>query len=194
MQEIDIEQEWKELAETQTGSTEIYNGAILHVVKDQVKLPNGKVTGREVVRHVGAVCIVPVLEDGRVIVERQFRYPIFRVITEVPAGKLDSPKEDRLAAARRELKEETGYVADKWVDMGDFYPAAAYCDEKITMFLATGLHKEDQNLDDDEFLMVQAVPMAVLVDQILMGEITDAKTQASILKAAMFLDRGLAHK
>jgi ADP-ribose pyrophosphatase len=139
------------------------------------------------VRHIGAVCVIPVTEDGRVVVERQYRYPIDQVITEIPAGKLDSRKEDRLEAAKRELAEETGFSAGKWTNMGLYYPAAAYSDEKITMYLAQDLHRGKQHLDEDEFLNVDLVPLEELVAEVLAGKITDGKTQVAILKAAMLL-------
>ena len=129
-----------QLREVQTGTQEIFNGKILHLFRDTVTLPNGHPGVREVIRHVGAVCVIPITEDGNVVVERQFRYPIDSVITEIPAGKLDSKAEDCLDAAKRELWEETGITAEEWIDLGIFYPAAAYCDEKITLYLARGLH------------------------------------------------------
>ena len=116
---------FENLTEVKTGSQEIFDGVILHVFKDTVELPNGNPATREVIRHVGAVGVIPVTDDGKVIVERQFRYPLNRVITELPAGKLDSFTEDRLSAAKRELEEETGYTAKEWIDMGDYYPTPA---------------------------------------------------------------------
>ena len=179
--------EERKLREIQVGSEEIFDGVILHVMRDQVRLPNGHTSVREVIRHVGAVCVVPVTEDGKVAVERQYRYPIDQVITEIPAGKLDSPAEDRLEAAKRELREETGITADRWTDMGLYYGAPAYSDEKITMYLAEGLHMGRQQLDEDEFLNVEYVPMEELVEEVLTGVITDGKTQAAILKASLLL-------
>ena len=173
------------LREVQTESKTIFDGVILHVRRDEVTLPNGASSGRELIRHVGAVAVVPLLDDGHVIVERQFRYPIDEVITEIPAGKLDSKQEDRLEAAKRELREETGYTAEKWQNIGDFHPAAAYSDEKITLYLATGLKKGEQQLDEDEFLFVDAVPLKELVQDVLSGGITDGKTQTALLKTAM---------
>jgi len=175
------------LREEQVSSEEIFDGVILHVIKDTVKLSNGDVSTREVIRHIGAVCVIPVTDDNEVIVERQYRYPLDTVITEIPAGKLDSATEDRLSAAKRELKEETGITADKWTDIGLFYPAAAYSDEKITMYLAQGLHFGEQNLDEDEFLNIVKVPLKDLVDDVMNGIITDSKTQTAILKAARIL-------
>ena len=180
--------EREKLAEIKQKSKEIYKGAILHIQEDEVSLPNGNIATREIIRHVGAVCIVPVTDDRKVVMERQFRYPIDEVITEIPAGKLDSPLEDRLEAAKRELKEETGYTADTWIDMGIYYPAAAYSDEKITMYLATNLHKGQQKLDEDEFINIELIPIEDLVAQIINGTITDGKTQVSIIKAEKILN------
>lgn len=179
--------EFEQLAEKTKTEVEIFDGRILHVMNNTVILPNGNESTREIIRHIGAVCVIPVTDDGKAIVERQFRYPINEVITEIPAGKLDSSEEDRLEAAKRELREETGYSADKWVDMGIYYPAAAYSDEKITMYLATGLHKGAQELDDDEFLNVAEVPLTDLVKDVMDGVITDGKTQVAVLKAAKYL-------
>ena len=162
---------------------------ILHVFKDTVQLPNGNPATRELIRHVGAVGVIPVTEDGKVIVERQFRYPLGRVITEIPAGKLDSFSEDRLSAAKRELEEETGYTADEWIDMGDYYPTPAYCDERITLYLARGLHQGQRHLDEDEFLNFEAVPLSQLVEDVMEGRITDGKTQVAVLKAARILQK-----
>ena len=109
------------LVESFVSSQEIFDGRILHLFDDKVLLPNGQSASREVIRHVGAVCVIPLLSDGRVIVERQFRYPIDQVITEIPAGKLDSADEDPLEAAKRELKEETGYEAERFIHLGVFW-------------------------------------------------------------------------
>lgn len=180
-------EDFKNLEEIKKSSEEIFNGQILHVFKDTIELPNGKEATREVIRHVGAVAVVPVTNDGKVIVERQFRYPLARVITEIPAGKLDSLSEDRLMAAKRELEEETGYTADEWMDMGEYYPSAAYCDEKITLYLAKGLHKGMRKLDEDEFLNVREIALEELVEDVMQGRITDGKTQVALLKAYKIL-------
>ena len=119
--------------------------------------------------------------------ERQYRYPVGRVLTEIPAGKLDSKQEDHESAARRELREETGCIADELVDLGVFYPAPAYSDEAIRMFLARGLHMGAQDLDPDEFLNVEYVPLEDLVRQVLAGEIPDVKTQSAVLRAYLML-------
>ena len=179
----------EELKEVRVGTEDIFSGVILNVKRDTVELPNGHRTIRELIRHVGAVCVVPLTDDGRVVVERQYRYPIDQVITEIPAGKLDSKAEDRLSAAKRELWEETGITADRWTDMGLYYGAPAYTDEKITMYLAQGLHRGQQHLDEDEFLNVETIPLGELVEDILSGAITDGKTQAAVLKAALLLKK-----
>ena len=176
------------LSEVCLGSEKIFDGVILHIYKDSVLLPNGNRSVRETMRHMGSVGIVPVTDDGKVIIERQYRYPLDEVITEIPAGKLDSPEEDRLEAAKRELLEETGITADEWIHMGDYHPAAAYTDERLSMYLARGLHFGEQKLDDDEFLNVEAVPMESVVEEIMSGKITDGKTQVAILKAAQLLN------
>lgn len=176
------------LREKQVSSEEIFDGVILHVVKDKVVLSNGNDTYREVIRHIGAVCVIPITDDNEVVIERQYRYPFDEVITEIPAGKLDSKTEDRLDAAKRELREETGIIADNWIDLGEFYPAAAYSDERITMYLAQGLHQGEQDLDDDELLNIKKVPLKDLVDDVMAGRIPDSKTQVAILKAARYLN------
>ena len=180
-------EDFKNLTEVKTGSEEIFDGVILHVFKDTVALPNGNPAIREVIRHVGAVGVIPVTDDGKVIIEKQFRYPLSSVITEIPAGKLDSFTEARLSAAKRELEEETGYTAKEWVSMGDYYPTPAYCDERITLYLARGLELGQRHLDEDEFLNFEFVPLADLVDDVMAGRITDGKTQVAVLKAARML-------
>ena len=186
---FDLEEEMQELREEPLRSEDIFDGKILNVKRDTVRLPNGHQSTREVIRHVGAVCVIPVTAEGEVIVERQYRYPFDTVITEIPAGKLDSKQEDRLSAAKRELREETGLTADQWTDLGAFYPAAAYSDEYITMFLAQGLHQGEQQLDPDEFLDVFRVPLEDLVQDVMDGKIPDAKTQTALLKAARILGK-----
>ena len=177
-------EDFKNLNETRIESEEIYDGQVVHLYKDTVELPNGKCATRETIRHVGAVAIVPLTEDGKVVVERQFRYPLDCVITEIPAGKLDSKSEDRLSAAKRELEEETGLIASDWMELGDYYPAAAYTDEVITMYLARGLQKGTRNLDEDEFLNIMEVSLDELVEEIMQGKIADGKTQVALLKVS----------
>ncbi len=185
--DFDSGKEEETLRERQISSENIYDGIVLHVRRDTVSLPNGHEACREVIRHIGAVCVIPVTENNEVIAERQYRYPIDRVITEIPAGKLDSREENRLSAIQRELREETGYTADEWTSLGDFHAAPAYSDEYISMYMARGLHRGDRDLDEDEFLDVFRIPLAELVEDVMAGRISDAKTQTAVLKAARIL-------
>lgn len=175
------------LFEKQLNSTNVYKGRLLDVYSDEIVLPNGHKSKREYIKHVGAACVVPVDNDGNVIIEKQFRYPFSKVLTEIPAGKLDSKAEPHLEAALRELKEETGYSAEKMIYLGEFYPTCAYSDEIIHMYLATGLIKGEQKLDDDEFVGVEKLPLEELVQEIMKGNIPDGKTQTAILKAYYYL-------
>ena len=184
---FDAEHEERDLKESAVASEDIFDGFILHVKKDRVALPNGETAFREIIRHIGAVCVIPVTEKNEVIVERQYRYPIGRVTTEIPAGKLDSREEDRLDAIKRELREETGFSAEEWIPLGDFYGAPAYSDERISMYMARKLHRGHQDLDEDEFLDVYTVPLEELVADVMNGTIQDAKTQTAVLKAARIL-------
>lgn len=178
------------LEEKKIASKLIFDGRILHVYDDTVTLPNGEAASREVIRHVGAVCVIPVFENGDVLMERQFRYPVGRVVLEIPAGKLNSKTENHLEAAKRELHEETGCIAEHWRSLGFFHPACAYCDEEIEMFLATELSFSEQALDADEFLNVERIALDTLVSMVMRGEITDAKTQVAVLKAEKILKTG----
>ncbi len=175
------------LTEKQISSESVFKGRLLDVYRDKVMLPNGNTSTREYIKHVGAACVVPVDNDGNVIIEKQFRYPFGAVLTEIPAGKLDSKQEPHLDAALRELKEETGYEAEKMVYLGEFYPTCAYSDEIIHMYLAFGLIQGEQKLDDDEFVGVEKMPLEDVVKEIMNGNIPDGKTQTAILKAYLYL-------
>ena len=183
-------QNFENLTEKQVESREIFDGYIMHVFKDTVELPNGKLAPREYMRHVGAVCVVPLLDDGSVLLERQFRYPVGRVLMEIPAGKLDSKDEDPRKAAARELLEETGAVAEELIELGMFLPACAYSDEAIHMYAAKKLTFREQKLDADEFLNVFTMPLEQAVEQVLSGEIWDAKTQTALLKVWLLRQQG----
>ena len=173
-----------ELIERELGDSLIYDGAVVKLHKYTVSLPDGKTAYREIVRHPGAVCVLPLTDEGEVICVQQFRFPFGRVLTELPAGKLDSPDEDPLAAAHRELREETGAIAGKMIFLGELYPSVAIFDENIRMYLATDLSFGDTDPDDDEFLDIVRIPLDRLVEQVMSGEIQDAKTQIAVLKAA----------
>ena len=183
----EAERNGRDLTETMVSSEDIFDGVVLHLFRDTVKLPDGNTSTREFLRHLGAVCVVPVTDDGKIVVERQYRYAVGQTMVEIPAGKLDYKGEDRLEAAKRELREETGYTAERWTDLGTYLTAPAFSDEKISMYMAEGLHKGEQDLDDDEFLDVAEVPLDELVADVMAGRITDAKTQTGILKAARIL-------
>ena len=175
-------EEFKNLQETKLTSQPIFDGDVLHIYKDTVRLPNGKTSTREYTVHHGAVCILPLLENGDVLLEHQFRYPMGRELLEIPAGKLE-PGEDPRAAAIRELEEECGLTADRVVDLHPVYPSVGYDTEVIHMYLATGLHETKCHPDEDEFLDRLSYPLDTLVEMVMNGEICDAKTVAGILKA-----------
>lgn len=180
-----------ELLETGIESERLFSGAVFDLEVDRVKLPNGRIATRELIRHKGAVAIVPLFPDGTVAVEEQFRYAVGRIMIEIPAGKLDAPDEDREAAARRELREETGLSAGKLICLGDYFGSPAIVDERITLYLATELSEGERDLDDDEFLSVKRIPLEELTDAIVRGEITDGKTQAALARVALMRQRGL---
>ena len=175
----------EKLRERQSASQLIFDGRILHLYRDDIVLPDGNPAERELIRHVGAVCVIPVLDDGRVVMERQYRYPVDQEMLEIQAGKLDSKQEDHEKAIRRELEEETGYQAGELVLLGKFYPACAYSDETIWMYLAKDLHRGQWHRDADEFLDVELIPLTDLVKGVLDVSIPDAKTQIAVLKAAV---------
>lgn len=173
-----------ELTEKFVSREEIFNGSVLHLVKDEIELPNGEHSHREICLHIGGVCVIPVTDDGMVVMERQYRYAHGRVYLEIPAGKLNYPDEDPLSAAKRELLEETGATAERITYLGQVDTTPALMNEKIQMFMAEGLTFGERQLDDDEFLDVELIPLAELTDMVMSGEIRDSKTQIAILKAA----------
>ena len=177
-----MEIKMKNLEEKRIERKEIYKGRVLNVVSDTVFLPNGKTSTREFCQHLGAVCVLPLLPDGRVIMERQFRYAHGRVFFEIPAGKLNYKDEDPLEAAKRELREETGAVAEKYTYLGEMIPSPAILGEKIQMYLAEELSFTETELDEDEFLEIEAVGLDELYEMVMRGEIADAKTQIAVLK------------
>ena len=169
------------LVERRVRSESVYEGHFLKVRRDEIRLPNGKTAWREHVVHPGAVMIVPITDDGLLIVERQYRYPLDRVLLEFPAGKLD-PDETTLHCAQRELREETGFRAREWAYAGRMHNAPAYSNEFIEVWLARGLVPGPQELDDGEFVEVQTMAEAALFALAVTGELTDAKTMVGLLK------------
>ena len=173
-----------ELIEKTKESTLVYDGKVVHLYRDTVTLPNGEESLREIVKHLGAVCIVPITDEGEVLLERQYRYAINEVLIEIPAGKLDYAGEDWREAALRELREETGATPRELIDMGYYFGSPAIMGERIKMFMAKGLTFGECELDEDEFLDVEYIPLEELYTAVMSGEIKDAKTQIAILKAA----------
>lgn len=163
----------------------LFDGRVVHLWRDEVELPNGACAVREYVRHVGAVCVLALTDENEVLLERQYRYPFHEVVTEIPAGKLDAPDEDPLAAAKRELREETGAEAREWTLLGEYYGSPAIMGERIRMYLARGLTFGERDLDADEFLDVFRLPLEKAVKEVLAGRIPDGKTQVAILRAAV---------
>ncbi len=176
-----------ELKETRLDGGVVYDGHFLKVERDRIVLPDGKESAREFIRHPGAVVILPLLPDGRILLERQFRYPNGKVFIEFPAGKID-PGEDHLECARRELVEETGYSANKWRFVCTIHNAIAYSDEHLEIFLAEDMTPGVQKLDAGEFLELFTVTLPELLDLVRRGEITDVKT----IIGAFWLEKILA--
>jgi ADP-ribose pyrophosphatase len=166
------------LREVRISGEDIYGGIFLHMKRDQVLLPDGQEAVREYLTHPGAVAIVALLDDGRVLLERQYRYPIAKACIEIPAGKID-PGEDYLSCAKRELEEETGYTAKKWSYIRRIHPVISYSTELIDIYLAEDLIPGNSKLDDEEFLDVFAAPLEQLIKWVEEGEITDVKTTIS---------------
>jgi ADP-ribose pyrophosphatase len=168
------------LRETTVRSEKVYEGHFLSLSRDVVRLPDGREAAREFVNHPGAVMVVPILPDGRLVLERQFRYPVQRVMVEFPAGKLD-PGEGGLACAQRELWEETGYRAERWAKAGVMHPVIGYADEFIEIWFADGLSLGERHLDDGEFLDVFAATQAELEAGVRDGVVTDVKTIVGLM-------------
>ena len=177
----------KDLTEHTLSSEVVYDGRLLHVRRDKVRLPDGGVTDREYVRHPGAVVIIAVLEQGELLMERQFRYPLGRDMIELPAGKIDAG-EPPAETARRELLEETGYTASEWRHLATMHLAIGYSNERIEIFLARGLTRKEAKLDDEEFLEVFTLPLATALQWVREGKITDAKTLSALLWAEKVLE------
>ena len=180
MTQQDKQAQESHLIEHSIKSELVHQGSFLQVRLDTVRLPHGGQATREYVVHPGAVVVIGLLDDGRVLLERQFRYPVGRVMTEFPAGKLDAG-ELPLICAQRELLEETGYSAREWAYAGPMHLAIGYSDEVIHIFFARGLTAGERQLDADEFLDVCSMTPAGLLDGVRSGQVTDAKTLSCCL-------------
>lgn len=179
----------KNLVETTASRSTAFQGRLLRLDVDTVTLPDGAEAIREYIRHPGGVGVVALTEDNQVLLVRQYRYPYGEILTEIPAGKRDAG-EDPLVTGMRELEEETGYRAERYTSLGCLYPTPGCCDEVVYLYLATGLTAADAHPDADEFLEVERCDLDTLVDRVMAGEITDAKTQIGILKTKQLLDSG----
>ena len=168
------------LREVPVSRTEVLRGSFLHVVRDMVRLPSGQQATREYVLHPGEVMVIALMDDGRVVLLRQYRHPMQSVMIEFPAGKLD-PAEDGLACAQRELREETGYTAREWAFAGQLAPTIAYSDERIAVWFARGLSLGERHLDEGEFLDVFAAAPEEVMAWCRDGTIIDGKTLVGML-------------
>ena len=176
----------KDLTEHFIAGELVFDGALLKVQRDRVRLPDASEGMREYIRHPGAVAVVALFDDGSVLLERQFRYPHRREFIEIPAGKLESG-EPHLATAKRELAEETGYAAGDWRYLGVIHTAIAYTDEAIHLYLARNLSRAERKLDPGEFLETLVRPFDEALRMIRDGELTDAKSVAALLWVSRFI-------
>jgi ADP-ribose pyrophosphatase len=172
----------EDFTETCIRSRLVYDGKLLKVHEDEVRLPDGSVSKREYIRHQGASMIVAFIDERTVLLERQFRYPLRRHFIELPAGKID-PGEDPLDTAKRELREECGYVASEWRHLATLHPCIGYADERIELYLARALTPAPGGLDDGEFLEVLQVPVEEALRWVREGRITEAKAMTGLLWA-----------
>ena len=164
----------------------IHQGKVFELIRENVTLENGTTTDVEFIEHPGATAVIPFLDDKRIVLLKQYRHALKKTIWEVPAGTLD-PREEIISCAKRELIEETGYSAGQWHRLGEITPVPGYSNERIHIFLATGLQPADQNLDEDEVIQVQAVDFLKAIEMIGDGEIQDAKSIAGLFLASQWL-------
>jgi ADP-ribose pyrophosphatase len=176
-----------ELFEKQISSKQVYNGNLLKIFMDEVELENGKIATREFVKHPGGACVAALNEKNELFFVKQFRYPYGKVVLELPAGKLD-PNEPPLQTAIRELKEETGMTTGEMISIGELYPSPGYTDEIIYLYACRVESQGEKDLDDDEFLEVESIPIEEAVSMVLENKIKDSKSQVAILKTAKLLE------
>ncbi len=171
-----------ELIEQSLTSQDVFDGKLLHVYVDEVRLPDGSSSTREWIKHPGASAVLPVFNNGDVMMVKQFRYPVKQIFYEVPAGKID-PGETPDSTAVRELREEAGLVCSEYEYIGHFYPSIGYTNEVIHLYVAWSIESFPQNADDDEFLIKERIPFYKAVEMVHSGEISDGKTMITVLKA-----------
>lgn len=173
------------LREKKLSSKKVFDGKLLQVYSDQAELPDKSTSVREWIKHPGASAVVPVFEDGTIMLLQQFRYPPNKTFIEVPAGKIDAG-EDQKTTAKRELFEESGVKCKNLEEVGSFYPAIGYADEIIYVYVGWGLTEESQSVDDDEFLLKYRIPFSKALNMIKTGEISDGKTICSLIQASLW--------
>lgn len=178
------------LTEKQLSSNYIFKGRIINLRQDTALLPNGNEALREVVEHPGGVCVAALTDKRELLFVKQWRYPYSEVTLEIPAGKRDKMGEDPLECGKRELREETGAQAKRYIDLCPLYPSPGYVNEVIYCYAATDLTYGDTCPDEDEFLDVIKIPLEKAVEMVLSGEIKDAKTQIAVLKVKVLSDCG----
>ena len=177
------------LKEERISGQQLYDGAIIKLYLDDIKLPNGNPAKREYVKHPGGICVVPVTDEGEVMLVRLYRYPYGEEVLEIPAGKRDSLDEDPLEGGKRELREELGITAERFISLGTFYPTPGYTDEVLYMYAAFGLSFGETDPDEDEFVLPEKINLDRLVEMIMEGKIPDGKTQAAVLKVNHLLNK-----
>jgi len=175
-----------DMKETCLDSMLMYDGGFMQVRKDSVRLPDGRVSSREYIKHPGAVAVLALLDNGNLVMERQFRYAPQREFIELPAGKIDHG-EDILLTAQRELLEETGYVASEWIHLATAWPCIGYADERMEYFLARGLTHQGRKLDDGEFLEVFELSLPEAIEWIRLGKINESKTMVGLFWLEKYL-------
>ena len=178
-----------ELTETKLSGHTVYHGRIVNIHMDEVRLPNGKTSQREIVEHPGGVVILPLDERMQVVTVTQYRYAMGMAMTELPAGKLEKG-EDPFEAVKREQMEETGTTGENYISLGNLYPSPGYCGEIIRIWACRVAQKGEMHLDEDEFLEVERIPLDKAVEMVLNNEIPDSKTQVGILKTAALIKAG----
>ena len=186
---VAMKSESPDLHETELASETVFKGRLLHVKRDRVRLPDSSESTREYIVHPGAVVIIPVFENGDLLLERQHRYPLHRDFIELPAGKID-PGEADLTCARRELEEETGYTASEWREVTTIYPCIGYSDERLAFYLARGLKEGNHGRDHDEFLEILRMPFGEAMDWVRNGKICETKTVIGLFWLEKILDQG----